>query len=211
MSDREIQRYRQTLRRNRIWLEKFLDDPNRLEHDLHLLVVARLRVLLDPRSDGPALIDYAEKVGLKDALRVTGPYEPNHGQVYPLKDARWLPPGSHDDDPPAIPIEDFLEMEAGEWSVWKDLVGFHMKYYTPMDLIRWLANSEAVHHLPYTAGPTKRARGARRYAMPAPQKGFPEPDDIPNRNEEFVAEGVFALGAWAAQAIQYVLQTTTSE
>lgn len=201
----ELERLERTLRRNRVWLRRFLNDPQRLADDLHLLVAARLRLLLC-RSKGhePALLDYARRTGRLEDLVVWGPYDYKGRQAFPPQLAAW--------DPVALwpnrrttaryPIQEYLKSRVGTWRMKRIERGWLLDRYTPVDLIKSLADSESLHHLPAGATIVKDLRSLRHYLRMLPE------DDLDERDyaEEAIARALFGLGEWTVCAIDHLLE-----
>lgn len=204
-SPEELQRYRTTLRRNQIWLRKILSDPDRREDDLHLLVAARLRVLLCSRSDRPALIEYARLTGNVDGLLVFGPYPLGPDQrPWSPEAITWDPEDLTGEPAPGynIPIETYLESYQGFFRIRRAEEGrVRAERYTIRDLIWWMASKEAVHHVPRS----EELHGVRTFAPVAVWREEITREELRERAEDLLAEQMFRLGEWAYHAIAYVL------
>lgn len=204
-SPEELDRYRTTLRRNRTWLRKLLSDPNRREHDLHLLVASRLRVLLCSRSDRPAVLEYARLTGNADGLLVFGPYslEPDQRPWSPER-ITWDPEDLTGEPTPRhnLPIERYLESHQGFYRIRRiEEEKVRAERYTIRDLIWWMASKEAVHHVPRS----DELRGVRTFAPVAVWEEEDTREDFLQRAEDLLAEQMFRLGEWSYHAIAYVL------
>jgi len=195
----DLERLERTLRRNRTWLRKFLDDPQRLDDNLHLLVAARLRLLLCSSSgDKPALLEYADKAGRLDDLVVWGPY-----RTFAPEAAVWNP-----DDlrlkrghPVSYPVQKYLADYVGMYRIKRGTVA---QRYTPRDLIKWVANAESLHHIP--AGDEKvKNLASLRYVLRLARSSGPGEAESEEYSEETLAEALFSLGEWAVHAIDHVL------
>lgn len=205
VSPEELERFRTTLRRNHIWLRKLLTDPNRREDDLHLLVAARLRVLICNGSDGPALLDYARLTGKEDGLLVFGPYRLGPDKrPWPPEVIIWDPQDLRDEPAPRhnVPIERYLESYQGFWRLHHAEEGTaRAEQYTVRDLIWWMASKEAVHHVPRS----EELHGVRAGAPVAVWMEEDTRKDFLERAEDLLAEQMFRLGEWTYHAIAYVL------
>lgn len=199
---KERRRYERTLNRNRVWLHHLLNLPSRREEEYHLLVAARLRVLLCNRSDGPALLDYADLLNLADQLTIWGPTGSDHPErAFPPRHGRWTSDGyaARDVEPVSYPIDGYLNKPVGWWYPERDWK--QVDQYTPRNLINWAANSEAVHHIPASADKVQRLRGVRRAIVPFNV----DPKEARGRGEDYIAKDLFALGEWTVAALDQLL------
>lgn len=204
-SPEELERYRTTLRRNQTWLRRFLADPQRKEDELHLLVAARLRVLLHDGSDGPALLDYARLVGEADNLLVCGPHEPRDPTLlWPPYLISWNPADLWPDRKKeyCLPIEEYLRGRIGNWKIKFSEKPWQVETFTPADLIDWVASKEAVHHLPTES---EEVRGVRRNIVLLPMRNLPQ-KAVEKLREDELSEWIFGLGEWTLHAIEYLFE-----
>jgi len=149
LSAEHVARLEAALRRHLLLIRKQLADRERDTADLHFQIAGQLRVLLcDPKL--PILLTYAEHKQLP--LRIWGPNPagfrgPQSGFGFEFN--ALLASAQPVADGYEMSIEEYLDTAIGGMTVRKqgDDGPPRSVWYTPRQLIKWVANKEGVAHL----------------------------------------------------------------
>lgn len=150
MTDEQLEELRKALYRHLIVLDAMLAADEKWALDLHIPIAVQLRVLLCDKNF-PMLLRYAAARGMP--LRVWGPRPASSGTEtrllfhFSANVASWVPlPDAHE-----MSIEDYLETGVAVTTLPGDV---HGRAYTPMQLVKWVANKEGGAHFSFEKPPT---------------------------------------------------------
>lgn len=147
MSQDKLKELEKSLKLHAVLLERFLNDPKKDKLNLYLPLAGQLRVLLCDK-DLPILITYAEAFGIP--LSIVAPesateklgfketvLEMNFGYI------GW----DSTDNGKTISIQEFLDKPIGVVPVESHNTSSKGNKYSPMQIIKWVANKEGITHL----------------------------------------------------------------
>ena len=210
LTESDVARLEDSLRRHLVQLRKALTDPERDKADLQFSVAGQLRALLLDR-ELPILLTYAAHKNIE--LRVWGPYPPGYrgtpGMVEFAHSALIAWP---------TPVADGYEMSATEYldaSIGAVVVpdstrpsGQRSLWYTPRDLIKWVANKEGVAHLQLKPHePLEAVKDAIKVVGLVDSPGL----GVFGANDAFIVRhAILQIGLWTAAAIERTLAGTSS-
>ena len=205
-----IARLEQSLRRHLVQLRKALADAERDAVDLHLPIAGQLRALLCDR-DVPILLMYAAHKGVD--LRIWGPNPPGF-QGPPGKLAFQFNALVASPEPTygafEMSIDQYLGTAVGAVPI-PDPAGGRPRqtvWYTPRQLIKWVANKEGVSHLDLNPPPFLRAiqdavstTGTVELVGPGQDLSFGATDNF------LIRSALLQIATWTIHAIERVLVT----
>jgi hypothetical protein len=213
-SPEHVARLEEVLRRQLLHLRKALGDSERDTADLHLPLAGHLRALLCD-SKVPILLVYAQYKAID--LRVWGPNPPGFRgtpgrmafQFNALITSSQPVFGSYE-----MSIRDYLDTPIGATPIPNASGGQPSQsvWYTPRQLIKWVANKEGVAHLDLDPPASLRAvQNALTVSGSATLVG--EQGEILNfgaTDQFLVRSALLQIGLWTAHAIDRVLASPTS-
>jgi len=198
LAPKDLQRLERSLRRHRVELLERLQHPDPESTDRYVPIAGQLRVLLCD-AELPILITVAEQKNV--ALRIWGPLRPNAprppGAFLPYLRliAGWDPiPDGHE-----MSVQEYLDTAIGGVPVQVGTgQGERVSWYTPRQLIKWVANKEGAAHLDLTLPATLEALNVTRRVMKTAEGST-------TTDEFLVRSGIVQIAQWTLKAIDRVL------
>ena len=209
LSPEHVARLEKTLRRQLLQLRKALGDSERDTADLHLQIAGHLRALLCD-SKVPVLLVYAEYKSID--LRVWGPNPPGFRGT-PGRMAFQVNALIASSQPVAysyeMSIRDYLDTPIGATPVPDPSGGQPSQtvWYTPRQLIKWVANKEGVAHLELDPPASLRAvqNGLTVFGLATLVGQQGEILKFGATDQFIVRSALLQIGLWTAHAIDRVL------
>lgn len=214
LSLEHVARLEETLRRQLLQLRKALGDSERDTADLHLQIAGQLRALLCD-SKVPILLVYAEYKSID--LRVWGPNPPGFrgtpGRIWFQYNALLASPQPVVDSY-EMSIRDYLDTPIGATPLPNPSGGQPSQtvWYTPRQLIKWVANKEGVAHLELDPPASLRAV-QNAFTVSGSVTLVGQQGEILNfgaTDQLLVRSALLQIGLWTAHAIDRVLASPTS-